>query len=221
LSPPEQGVNQLDLFAGTPPAAPSPSSFPVPGPAAVNLLRPPIQLRKPDPVLTPPLAGESKRQLLVGEFVLEYVLRRSKRNSIGFMIDDDGLRVTAPKRCTLADIDNAIRAKQNWILAKLDERRQRRAARLEKPPIEWEDGARIPYLGMDLTLRLYSAPRNRTDYNPAMQELSMGLVQGATGELVKERVKSWLKQQAEGLFQQRLDLYAARLGVQYAGFSLS
>jgi len=226
----DAGVNQLDLFASAAnsdaaPAAPFPvppsSSFPVPGPATVNLLRPPIQLRKPDPVLSPPVAGESKRQLLVGEFVLEYVLRRSTRRSIGFMIDDDGLRVTAPKRCALADIDNAIRAKQHWILTKLDERRQRRAARLEKPPVAWEDGARIPYLGMDLTLRLYSAPRNRTDYNPATQELAMGLVQGATEELVKERVKSWLKQQAEGLFQQRLDLYAARLGVQYAEFSLS
>jgi predicted metal-dependent hydrolase len=52
-------------------------------------------------------------------------------------------------------------------------------------------------------------------------ELSMGLVQGATEQLLKERVKNWYKAQAEGLFQQRLDLYAARLGVQYAGFSLS
>jgi predicted metal-dependent hydrolase len=224
------GKQQLDLFssaapaqaapAASPSAAP-PSAFPVPAPATVNLLRPPIQLRRPDPVLAPPVPGEAKRQLLVGEFVLEYVLRRSTRRSIGFMIDDDGLRVTAPKRCTLADIDNAIRAKQHWILTKLDERRQRRAARLEKPPVSWVDGARIPYLGSDITLRLYQAPRNRTEFNPATQELAMGLVQGATEELVKERVKSWLKQQAEGLFAQRLDLYAARLGVQYAGFSLS
>ena len=62
----------------------------------------------------------------MGEFILEYMLRRSPRNSIGFMIDDDGLRVTAPKRCSIDDIENAIRAKQNWILSKLDDRRQRR-----------------------------------------------------------------------------------------------
>ncbi|WEF31172.1 M48 family metallopeptidase [Pseudoduganella chitinolytica] len=187
----------------------------------MNLLRPPVPLRRPDPVVVPPTPGLDKRQMLVGEFVLEYMLRRSSRNSIGFMIDDDGLRVTAPKRCTIADIENAIRAKRNWIMTKLDDRRQRRAARLEKPPVEWKDGARLPYLGGELTLRLYGAARNRTEFNPVTQELAMGLVPGATELLVKERVRNWYKQQAEGLFQQRLDLYAPRVGVQYAGFTLS
>ncbi|MGO4380551.1 M48 family metallopeptidase [Pseudoduganella sp. RAF19] len=196
-------------------------TFPIPAPATVNLLRPPVQLRRPDVPLAPPTAGQDKRQLLVGEFILEYVLRRSTRRSIGFTVDDDGLRVTAPKRCSLADIDNAIRVKQHWILTKLDERRQRRAARLEKPPLVWDDGAKLPYLGGEVTLRLYHAPRNRTEFNPATMELNMGLVQGATEHLLKERVKNWFKQQAEGLFAQRLDMYAARLGVQYASFSLS
>ena len=187
----------------------------------MNLLRPPVQLRRPEPT-TPPLTGDQdKRQLLVGEYILEYVLKRSTRRSIGFTVDDTGLYVTAPKRCSLADIDNAIRAKQHWILSKLDERRQRRAARLEKPPVVWDDGARLPYLGGEITLRLYQAPRNRTEFDPEAMELSMGLVQGATEQLLKERVKNWYKAQAEGLFKQRLDLYAARLGVQYAGFSLS
>ena len=158
---------------------------------------------------------------MVGEFILEYSLRRSTRRSIGFMIDDDGLRVTAPKRVTIADIDNAIRAKQHWILSKLDERRARRAARLDKPPMVWQDGAVLPYLGGDVTLRLYAAPRNRSDFNPATRELNMGLVPGATETLLKERVKAWMQQEAKTLFAQRLDLYAARLGVQYSGFSLS
>ena len=109
----------------------------------MNLLRPPVQLRRPEPTI-PPLSGDQdKRQLLVGEYILEYVLKRSTRRSIGFTVDDTGLYVTAPRRCSLADIDNAIRAKQHWILSKLDERRQRRAARLEKPPIVWDDGARL------------------------------------------------------------------------------
>lgn len=218
---------QLDLFAGAgndpaPPVFISPSSFPVPAPATVNLLRPPVPLRRPDPSpVAPPVDGLDRRQVLVGGFILEYALRRSARNSIGFMVDDDGLRVTAPGRCTLADIENAIRAKQNWILSKLDDRRQRRAARLAKPPVEWKDGAKLPYLGGDITLRLHVAPRNRTAFDPATNELSLGLVQGATELLVKERVRNWYKQQAEGLFAQRLDLFAPRVGVQYASLSIS
>lgn len=185
------------------------------------MLAPPVPLRAPTPVAPPPAEQLPRRQVLVGGYVLEYALRRSTRRSIGFMVDDDGLRVTAPRRVSLADIDNAIRAKQHWILSKLEERRERRAARLQKPPMEWIDGAQLPYLGADIKLRLYTATRNRTDYNPDTRELHMGLVQGATELLLKERVKSWMQQQAKILFEQRLDLYAARLGVQYSAFALS
>jgi predicted metal-dependent hydrolase len=177
---------------------------------------------KPRALTQPPSdQPTAKRQLMVGEFILEYELRRSTRRSIGFMIDDEGLRVTAPKRISITEIDNAIRTKQHWILSKLKERRERRAARLQKPPVEWIDGAQIPYLGADITLRLLVGGRNRTSYNPATRELSMVLVPGATETLLKERVKSWYQQEAKVLFEQRLDLYAARLGVSYHSFGLS
>ncbi|MES2261483.1 MAG: SprT family zinc-dependent metalloprotease [Pseudomonadota bacterium] len=209
------------------PAVPIPAPSPVPAadsaaasPSPIHL-PPPLPLRRPDSPILPPAEALPRRQLMVGQFVLEYSLRRSTRRSIGFMIDDDGLRVTAPRRVTIAEIDNAICAKQHWILSKLDERRERRAARLQKPPIEWIDGAVLPYLGGELTLRLYSAPRNRTDYNPATRELNLGLVPGATETLLKERVRAWLQQEAKILFEQRLDLYAARLGVAYSAFTLS
>ncbi|NRR31315.1 M48 family metallopeptidase [Oxalobacteraceae bacterium] len=185
------------------------------GPAPV----PPVpRLRAPVP---PPPEQVPRRQLMVGDFILEYTLRRSTRRSIGFMIDDEGLRVTAPKRVTIAEIDNAIRTKQHWILSKLHERRERRAARLEKPPIEWIDGAVLPYLGGDITLRLLVGGRNRSSYNPATRELAMVLVPGATEQLLKERVRAWLQQEAKALFAERLDHYAARLGVRYHSLTLS
>ena len=199
-----------------------PGSQAAPAGPAANLLRPPpVPLKAPPPPPAPEADALPRRQLLVGQFILEYTLRRSTRRSIGFMIDDDGLRVTAPKRVGVAEIDNAIRAKQHWIISKLDERRERRAARLQKPPLVWEDGAVLPYLGGELTLRLYTATRNRSDYNADTRELHMGLVPGATETLLKERVRAWMQQQAKVLFAQRLDLYAARLGVQYSAFALS
>jgi predicted metal-dependent hydrolase len=176
---------------------------------------------KPRIAPPPPPDALPRRQLQVGEFVLEYTLRRSTRRSIGFMIDDDGLRVTAPKRVTITEIDDAIRTKQHWILSKLQERRERRAARLEKPPVEWIDGAQLPFLGGEITLRLLLGGRNRTSYNPATRELSLVLVPGASETLVQERVKVWYQQEAKVLFEQRLDLYAARLGVRYHSFGLS
>lgn len=179
---------------------------------------PPVKTR---PLVAPPSDQPPRRQLLVGEFILEYELRRSTRRSIGFMIDDDGLRVTAPKRISIAEIDEAIRTKQHWILSKLKERRERRAARLQKPPVEWIDGAQLPYLGADITLRLLVGGRHRSIYNPNTRELWMTLLPGASEETLKHRVQAWYQQQAKALFEERLDLYAARLGVQYQSFGLS
>jgi len=232
---------QLDLFAQDFSASPTPLAAPTAPPAPVALKAPdavPPVLRPATPVTSPPpvpLAPSHPtpadpqrgadapplRQLQLGAHTLEYVLRRSTRRSIGFMIDDDGLRVTAPKRITLGEIDNAIRAKQGWILSKLHERSERREQRQQRPVIRWIDGAAIPYLGGEIVLRLHQAARHRASFNPQTAELHVWLTPHSTEQQLKERIKAWLQHDARRLFEQRLDLYAARLGVRYASFALS
>jgi predicted metal-dependent hydrolase len=148
-------------------------------------------------------------------------LRRSTRRSIGFMIDDNGLRVTAPRRITLAEIDNAIRAKQRWILTKLQERGERRATRQQQPPVQWIDGARLPYLGGEITLRLVAAARSSCLFDPEAQVLTIGVVPGLAEWQLKERVKIWYRDEARRIFAERMELYAQRLGVRYASMTLS
>ena len=137
------------------------------------------------------------------------------------MIDDSGLRVTAPRRITLAEIDNAIRAKQRWILAKLAERGERRAQRQEKPPVEWVDGAQLPYLGQDITLRLEPAPRSHCVYDAEARELRVGVVAGLQEWQLKERVRLWYRDEASRIFAERMVHYAPQLGVQYSALTLS
>lgn len=233
VQPAKPDTSQLDLFGReaaparpvyTEPVWTTPSGSATRQPPPVSPYVAPPQTAvplKPRNSVPPTTEQPPKRQLLVGDFVLEYWLRRSTRRSIGFMIDDEGLRVTAPKRVSIAEIDEAIHAKQHWILSKLKERRERRAARLEKPPVEWIDGAKIPYLGSDISLRLLVGGRNRASYDADTRTLTMILVPGATEELLKERVKAWYQQEAKQLFVQRLDLYAERLGVRYSAFGLS
>ncbi len=48
--------------------------------------------------------GDLRRVQLQGTW-LTYQLQRSKRRSIGFLINEDGLRITAPRWVTLADIE--------------------------------------------------------------------------------------------------------------------
>ncbi|UUZ47046.1 M48 family metallopeptidase [Massilia sp. B-10] len=217
-SPKKLDGQQLELFAQDFFAAISkPPDRHRPSPCSRRLPRHPRSAsrrrRAPD---APPL-----RRIQLGPHSLEFELRRSTRRSIGFMIDDNGLRVTAPKRITLAEIDNAIRAKQRWILAKLGERGERRAQRQEAPPVEWVDGAQLPFMGANITLRLHEAARSSCVFDAASRVLDVGVVPGLAEWQLRERVRLWFCDQATTVFAERLDLYAARLGVRYASLALS
>ena len=212
--------DQLELFAQDFFAALEPSAKPVAPPQPLFKAPPPApRIALPVPPrgpMDPPL-----RRIQLGSHAVEFDLKRSSRRSIGFMIDDDGLRVTAPRRVTLLDIDNAIRAKQRWILTKLIERGERRAQRQQKEPLRWVDGARLPYIGGEITLHLYEAARSECAFDIEARVLSVGVVAGLAEWQLKERVKLWFQAEAKRVFGERLDLYAPRLGVRYKAYALS
>jgi predicted metal-dependent hydrolase len=219
MNSPKIDGQQLELFAQdffaalepTAPSAPPRALFKAPpAPPRITLPSPP---RNPD---APPL-----RRIQLGHHALEYQLRRSSRRSIGFTIDDDGLRVTAPKRVTLAEIDNAIRAKQRWILTKLHERGERRALRQQKPPLEWADGAELPFMGGEITLRLQPAARSHCVFDPERRELAVGVVPDLQEWQLQERVRIWFQAEAKRVFAERLEVYAERLGVRHSSMALS
>ena len=160
-----------------------------------------------------PRRGGSLRRLQLEAGMLDYMLLRSKRRTIGFLISDSGLRVTAPRWVTLRDIELAIRGKESWIVAKLRTApgtRQRSAAH---PQMEWRDGAALPYLGGELTLRLHAAPVAAIHHH-ADQQRAGGAPAWPTRrkQQLKEMVKHWLQRQARRLFAERLPLYAEQPG---------
>lgn len=206
---PRQLALQLDFFHAAPPVAPTVDQ-PAPQPA------PPV----PPPVVNVhPLSGD-KRRIVLDEHTLDYSMRRSKRRSIGFLIDDDGLRITAPKWVTLGEIESAIREKQRWIFAKLTEQRERASRRLQ-PEMKWQDGAALPYLGQNITLRIRPAQAASISYDEVNMELTVCLPVDATEQQLKDRVLGWLQNEAMQLFAARLPVYAEKLGVRYTAFSLS
>jgi hypothetical protein len=237
MNSPKITGSQLDLFnqdasaqdpfhrvLRTPSPSPLPSATPVkplPPPPQPLFKAPPSppRITLPSPPRTaddPPL-----RRIVLGHYAVDYELKRSSRRSIGFMIDDDGLHVTAPRRAILTDIDNAIRAKQRWILTKLHERGERRAKRAERAPLVWEDGARLPYLGGEITLRLQPAARSHCVFDLEARELQVGVTPGLSEWQLKERIKLWFQAEAKRLFIERLDFYAPQLGVRYSALTLS
>lgn len=156
----------------------------------------------------------------VAEHALDYTLIRSKRRSIGFMIDDDGLRITAPKWVTLTEIENAIIEKQRWIFTKFNERRERSARRLQ-PQMTWRDGGTLPYLGSDITLRIRATQAAGILYDAESRELTVCLPGNAAEQQLKDRVQGWLQLEAKRIFAERLPIYAEKLDVTYQSFALS
>jgi len=86
------------------------------------------------------------RRVRVGLALLTYRLRRARRRSIGFQIDDQGLTVSAPRWVPLREIEAAIAEKQHWITNKQREWHEWRARR-RLPQVRFVHGAAVPYLG--------------------------------------------------------------------------
>ncbi|RYG64521.1 DUF45 domain-containing protein, partial [bacterium] len=89
---------------------------------------------------------QASRELLLDEVLVAYEFRRAKRKNIGFVVGPDGLTVSAPRWVTLGEVEAAIRGKARWIVAKLEQARQRKD-RIDAARIEWCDGASFPFLG--------------------------------------------------------------------------
>jgi predicted metal-dependent hydrolase len=219
---PKTDATQLELFAQELFAAFKPAASP---PAAT---KPPAPLFKapssPTRTLPVPPVGPNDaplRKIQLGSHTVHYVLRRSARRSHGFMISDDGLHVTSPRRAPVDDIERAIRAKQGWILTKLFERAERRTMREQRTPVEWVDGARLPYLGGDIVLRLQEAARSHCVFDEESRELRLGVTPHLAEWQIRERVKLWFQDEARRMFRERLDLYAPRVDVTYKAFALS
>ncbi len=179
-----------------------------------------------DQVLTPVSYRhpEASRELMLSGVHVAYAFRRGKRRTIGFSVGSEGLAVSAPKWVPLAEVDRAVHEKADWIVRKLQETRERQA-RIEATRVDWRDGAQLPFLGQTLTLALDPGQRlgggGQLVGEPGAQRLLLGLPHHASAEQVRDAAQAWLMRQARTLFEQRLNHFAPRLGVNWSRLALS
>jgi len=190
-----------DIPAAVPPASPDraappaskapPAAEPVPTPCPPSL---------------PP--GARWRQVHAGAQAIGFVLQRSRRKSIGLVVGDDGLQITAPSWVTLGQIDAAVIEKSRWILEKLRQR-QARQQQLAMADTLWTDGGQIPYFGQRITLSLgHAGHGHRFEgelFAPAAGDaLRLALPRDAERHRVRDSVQAWLQAMAKEWFDQRL-----------------
>ena len=162
----------------------------------------------------------ASRELELGGLRVAYEFERGQRRTIGLRVGPLGLSVRAPHWTPLAEVDALLLRKADWVLAKL--RAVARAERLAPAALDWREGVEIPYLGRPLRLAL--APDHGFEGAGAAlagERLLLALASDASPERVRDAAQAWLMQQAKGLFIERLDHYAPRLGVYYRSLRLS
>jgi predicted metal-dependent hydrolase len=175
--------------------------------------------RQPDPPL--PVDGARVRRVLLGAETLDYRLRRARRRSIGFVIDDAGLTISAPRWVTVREIEDAIREKQRWIRAKLVEWREWRAQR-KLPAVVFAEGGRLPFLGANVVLRLGRATdATRLVGTDRGREVWVALPADAGEQQVRDAVQAWLQTEARRVLGERLALLSERIDAKPRSWTIS
>jgi predicted metal-dependent hydrolase len=187
--------------------------------------------------------ARANREARLQDSIVAFELKRGKRKTIGFSVGVDGLTVSAPRWVPLYEIDKAVQEKSNWIVAKLQEARDRHD-KLESNRIDWKDGTLIPFMGEQVIVvidpRHTYASNTRGSANDSQAQLHtdaqaanaslpgvprltlhISLPQDASPERIRDAVQAWLMRQAKRIFEERLNLYAPKLKVHWTKLSLS
>lgn len=193
------------------------------GPQALYSAQLSLAFDTPPAIVTsaPQTRGGPDRRILLSGDPCEYRLRRARRRTIGFQIDDRGLTVSAPRWVSLRDIEAAILEKERWIRSRLEQWRQWRAKR-RLPQVHFADGGKLPFLGSEITLRLRADLRcSVLSKGPQGDELCLALPLQAAELQVRDAVQTWLKEQAQRVLEERLREISARNGVRYSSWAIS
>lgn len=165
------------------------------------------------------VAHETKDFLLTPPFT--YHLERARRKTVGFIVDERGVTVRAPRWVSVSEIEKMLQTKEGWIQKKLTEfHNWQKEVGLQS--VHFVDGAKLPYLGEPLTLRL--EPAAKTVFfseSAAGWELIVNAPKGTQEDRIRDWVQVWFKKEAERYLGRRIQEIANRALVSFSGWGLS
>ncbi len=134
---------------------------------------------------------------------LPYRLVRRKRRTIALTVDHDGITAAAPRWVSLGEIEKFIRLKEAWLRKRLSEA-------VQQHPFEWRAGARLAWLGGEVTLSPDPAAKI-----PCLDgdKLRVALAADAPADVWREATLTWMRAEALALFRERAGRLAPLLGV--------
>lgn len=181
----------------------------------------PVEIRRPEALP----AGCRWHEIETPWQTIGFMLRTSRRKTIGLTITDDGLVITTPSWVPRRQLDEVVQAKAPWILRKLQALNERQQ-HLATSQAHWRDGGCFPYLGVYVTLAIrpeIGTPVFSGDPSqPAAGDtLALPLQADSTADRVRERVYAWLQQQAAQQFESRLAHFCSLSGATLNGWRLA
>jgi len=175
--------------------------------------------RQPRLPKAPPAVEKRESFTLTPAF--SYRLERAKRKTVGFVIDERGLTIRAPRWVPVADIEKMIQKREDWIQKKLVQFADWQKE-VGTQAVRFADGEYIPYLGKPLTMVL--DPQATTVYKKDDEfgpQLIVNLTKNASSERIRDLVQVWFRKEAERYIGERLKAIAANALVSYSGWGLS
>jgi predicted metal-dependent hydrolase len=135
---------------------------------------------------------------------VEAKLVRSPRRTVALHVETDlSLVIKAPDFVTEAYLLDFLERRSGWALRQLE-----RMRRIREAAPEWRDGGRVPFLGVDLPLRVEAAARSRA------RQAGGGILVGARDpgdpDEVRAAVERLYSREAAALLPGRLDACLAR-----------
>lgn len=111
------------------------------------------------------------RKLTLGDRSITYLLKRSNRRTIGLSVDARGLRVLAPLKARMGDIEQLLFNHQRWVLEKLDAWQLRSDEDAAVANQNIVDGFNFPLFGQTYTLQLLTDSKSSVHWLDSLQRL--------------------------------------------------
>lgn len=147
------------------------------------------------------------RQLVIGDAIIDYELRRSDRKTLGISVSPDGsVIVSAPSTAAEARIEERLRKRAPWILDRLDE------VALRAPPLgdrRYLPGETHLFLGRQYRLRV---DPDRLGTVREEDRIIVGGVRSDEPTRIRNRLNRWYEKEGWKVFSERLTACMSRFG---------
>ena len=154
-----------------------------------------------------PCGRPSERQATINGRLLSYELHRSprRRKSISFHVENGQLRVLAPARTTLAQVDELVCARAAWI-----------AERLAAPPPprlrdQLKPGGSLPILGEPIPV--FGGPRPFHFHDDPCSEVGPHFSVNPHADGITEAAEAWFRRYARAELVERVESWSEQIEV--------